>query len=135
MTETTDTIAWNVPLSDELFQPPDLTGWTIGDRRDHIVTFTHTALRDHVTLSIGPQNGPAVVTEKDIEAIRYGITTAHTGEQLIIDFNREATNETSVNFVLGGLWLHVALGGFQVDITMLGRTLEQFENEYLTSRK
>ena len=150
-----DEIQWDVPLSDELF---DVSGKgdfdLVQDARQTSVLFSRTRLRPSVKVRIGLAEGPPVITEADIEAIRFGsvseyllgqqgrkvtvspllseaakeklrrFTKEHLREHLVIDFNGEVRTEVPI------------MGGFsavQLDITALGKTLEEFEQEYLTS--
>jgi hypothetical protein len=144
-------IQWNVPLSDDLFTLPDLTGWTVVDSVSRYVTFSHTILKGHLTLRVGPKDGPAVLTEQDVKAIPGGMTEegiatkriridptwteagktklraftgAHFGDNLIIDFNGEFQYEMKIDQTYPSLL---------IDVTALNKTLEQFEREYLTS--
>ena len=150
-----DEIQWGVPLSDELF---DVSGKgdfdLVQDARQTNVRFSRTKLRPSVKVRIGLAEGPPVITEPDIEAIRFGyvseyllgqqgrkvtvfpvlskaakkkllrFTKEHLRETLVIDFNGEVRTEVPI---MGGI------SGVPLDITALGKTLEQFEQEYLTS--
>ena len=150
-----DEIQWGVPLSDELF---DVSGKgdfdLVQDARQTSVLFSRTRLRPSVKVRIGLAEGPPVITEADIEAIRFGsvseyllgqqgrevtvfpvlskaakeklrrFTKEHVGEHLVIDFNGEVRTEVPIK---------AGIGGVQLDITSLGKTLEEFEQEYLTS--
>jgi hypothetical protein len=146
-------LEWNVPLPDGLFEITEADGWTFVDDGVHRHGFVATRLRDGVGVTIGPTGGPPVLTEADIEAITSGTSTlrsgesqrevvvnvvlapagkekiraytsAHRGERLAIDFNGEMAFELTVGGTLGR--------EFQLDISRLGLTLEQFAERYLT---
>ncbi|MCK4858844.1 MAG: hypothetical protein KAT58_12795 [candidate division Zixibacteria bacterium] len=152
-----ENIQWNVPLSDDLFDVSILDGWEIHDSIVRFVEFSKTFLRSGVTLRIGPKGGPPVITERGIQTIHSGrsveeltgdkpkrllisialtpavqerlkaFTTEHLGDRVVIDFNGEFQSEITI----GG----VIREGMQLDISPLGKTLAQFEDDYLTSRK
>lgn len=142
-------LQWNVPLADELFQPPAFdAGWTISDTR--FFCFAHTGLKPGNTLRIGPTDGAPIVTELDLQAVRYGDETVtsgpavsgvartvwlqftpvayqslrdyantHIGEKLTVSFNGVVTQEET-------------LRGPMMKIDALGITFEQFEQQYLS---
>jgi hypothetical protein len=146
-------LEWDVDLPDELFEEPRAEGWTVQEERMHKVGFTRTRLADGVSLTIGPRGGSPVITEADIEAVLHGIsswvtgqeeprvalfarttpdaepelrsfTTAHRGERLLVCLNDEFEYEITVGGPIGR--------ELQLDITRLGKTLEEFEQDYLT---
>jgi hypothetical protein len=147
-------LEWDAPLADELFELPDPDGWTIVDEWVREVGFSETALADGVTLSVGPEGGPAILTEADVAAVPSGRevgrsgeeprrtvtivatpaaesrlrkhTSAHLGELVVFDLNH------------GELRFEIRIGGtigreMQVDITPTGKTLEEFAAAYLAS--
>lgn len=146
-------LQWNAPLADGLFRIPDAGDWRILEERDHRSEFSKTTLRAGVTLRVGPPDGPAVFTERDVDAVVSGrmiqsagdavprtmiyltttpegearlraYTSEHLGEALLLDFNGETRFQIRIGGVIGK--------GMQLDVTALGKTLEEFESDYLT---
>jgi len=149
-------LEWNAPLADGLFEPPDLEGWTIVEEWVHEVGFSRSALAEGVTLRVGPESGPPIMTEADVEAVPSGrevrrsgeeprrtitlvatpggesrlkaFTAAHIGERVVFDVN---DGEIRFGIRIGG-----TIGReMRVDITPLGKTLEEFAEDYLTTRR
>jgi len=149
-------LEWNAPLPDGLFEPPDLEGWTVVDEWVHEVGFSRSALAEGVTLRIGPEGGPPIMTEADVEAVPSGrevrrsgeeprrtitlvatpggesrlkaFTAAHIGERVVFDLN---DGEIRFGIRIGGTIRREML----IDITPLGKTLEEFAEDYLTTRR
>ena len=149
-------IEWNVPLPDDLFEPPALEDWTIvEDIEFKHVPFTNTSLKPDVTLRVTGQDGTVILTEHDIEKVRdatvmivrkdevttttvsvgsiltqagrskmKAYTLEHIGEKLTIDFNSKIQHEDNI---------HDQFDGFAIDITKIGKTVKQFEEDYLTA--
>jgi hypothetical protein len=154
---TIEDIEWNVPLSDDLFGVSDLEGWEIRDTKVDVSEFSKIFLKNGVTLRIGSKDGPAVVSERGIDAIHSGesveelgleaqprvtirvalapevqekvraFTAEHLGERMVLDFNGEFQSEIRIGGVIEQT--------MQLDISPLGKTLKQFEDEYLTSSR
>jgi outer membrane lipoprotein-sorting protein len=151
-------IEWNVPLADELFDEPDLEGWEIQERTVNVGgvgELPGTYLKSGVTLRFGLKDGPAVVTEQDVETVHVGqietqpgndkparatvsivlteaaaarvraFTAQHLGERISVDFNGELQYEITIGGVVGK--------ELQLDISPLGLTARQFADDYLTS--
>jgi outer membrane lipoprotein-sorting protein len=145
-------LQWNARLADDLFRIPDAGDWRILEERDHRAEFSKTTLRAGVTLSVGPPDGPAVFTERDVEAVVSGrmiqsagdasprtmifltatpegeaklraYTAEHLGESLVLDFNGETRFQIRIGGVVGK--------EMQLDVTALGKTLAEFEAAYL----
>jgi hypothetical protein len=147
-------LEWDVALPDEMFEPPNLEGWTIVDEWVREVGFPESALADGVMLRVGSEDGPAILTEADIAAVPSGrevrrsgeeprrtvtlvatpaagsrlreYTSAHLGERVVFDLDD------------GALRFDIRIGGtigreMQVDITPTGMTLEEFAEAYLAS--
>jgi hypothetical protein len=65
-----DDIQWNVPIPDEMFAPPKGEGRKIHDNL--YIHFDNVRFKNDVTFTVSLENGPAVLTEQDIEQItRY----------------------------------------------------------------
>jgi len=145
-------IEWNPPLDRELFTPPDLDGWWVTGDEIREVWFSRNALRAGVRLSIGPAGGPALMTERDVDAVLFArtvresgaaaprmaiflaptpegvrnvrsYTAAHLGETLQVDFNGETRYGIRIGGVIGA--------EMQLDVSALGLTPEEFEERYL----
>jgi outer membrane lipoprotein-sorting protein len=147
-------LEWDAPLADDLFELPDLEGWTIVDEWVREVGFPETALADGVTLRVGPEDGPVILSEIDVAAVPSGREVGRTGEEPRRTVTLVATPDAEsrlrqftsthlgerVVFDLddGGLRFEIRIGGtigreMQVDITPTGMTLEEFAGEYLAS--
>lgn len=155
---TMEGIQANVPLSDDLFDVSHLKGWNILRESFRPVTFSKTALKHNVTLRVGLKGKAPVITERDVEEVDSGTVTTygtagdgsshvmihaklseaggrkmeeltlnHIGQRVLIDFNGEVQSEPSIRSVIGR---HLSLS-----ITELGKTPEQFENDYLTDSR
>jgi hypothetical protein len=145
-------LEWNVPVDDELFETPDLEGWRVIDESVREVGFSSSSLADGVTLRVGFDDGPTILTEADIVAIPSGreirgegaeprrvitvvasaeagarlreVTAAHVGERVVVDLDDGAARyEIRIGAPLGRT--------MQIDITPLGKTLEEFAEAYL----
>ncbi len=60
-----DKIEWNIRLSDDLFEFPNLEGWDVSESRTETFEFSRTRMRGDVILEVGPRNGPVLLTESD----------------------------------------------------------------------
>jgi hypothetical protein len=153
-----DRIEWNVPLGDDLFDQPDLEGWEIQDRTVKVGEVgepPQAYLKSGVTLRLGLKDGPAIVTEQDVETVHVGqldtepgdakpahatvsivltdeaaarvraFTAEHLGERISVDFNGELQYEITIGGVIGK--------ELQLEISPLGITARQFADDYLTS--
>jgi hypothetical protein len=147
-------LEWDAELADELFELPELEGWTIVDEWVHEVGFATTALADGVTLRVGPEDGPAILTEADVAAVPSGrevrrsgeaprrtvtLIAAPSAESRLRDYTSTHLGERVV-FDLddGALRFDIRIAGtigreMQVDITPTGMSLEEFAEAYLDS--
>ena len=148
-------IEWDVPLSDALFDLPDLEEWEF---TDNIVTHLDSSrgvLKSGVGFCVRTQDGATVLTEEDIVAVPGGrmITTLKDDEKTVkmyIDLRlaEEAQDrleaftaahvgeKLSIDFngeVQQEIVIHrgrKSVGGF--DLSALAETLEEFQALYLT---
>jgi hypothetical protein len=153
---TCSEIEWDVPLSDELFELPDLEGWTFTDYVMTEVDFLHDALRGGVRFRVQAQDGATLLTEEDIAAVPGGgmITklkddqkTVRTRIELRLTDKAKNTLEAFIAAHVGEK-LIIDFDGAVQEITIIGRgtltrvrrvdvsplveTLEEFEALYLT---
>jgi hypothetical protein len=153
-------IQWNATLSDDLFSLTPPAGYKVSEVNRRFVPFKRTSLKSNVTLRVRSKAGEELITERNIEAIPFGVATesdldepspnkrremsvypelTETAKErlmrllpqdkmlkLIVDFNGELKVETVFDFVHNMVPL---------EITSMGKTLEQFENEYLAEKK
>jgi hypothetical protein len=144
-------IRWDVPITDDLFQMPQLDDqWTVTDVL--AVCFSNQRLKPGVTFRLGSPNQPPIATEADMECVSGGdaqVTTpgdterrtvyfrltqaaservkaytgAHIGEVMLLNFNNQVEDRQQIM----APWST----GLACDITSLGKSLEQFEADYL----
>ncbi len=150
-------IQWNIPLADELFQPPPDRQ---GIEHEHLppVKFTRKFLQDGVTLRVGPPGQKPVLTEANVlqisggerfiersnnQEIRritvnvhidqeakdslYKYTQEHVEEVLSIDFNGDFKTGPMISGP-------VLTSKLPINITDTNLTLEQFEQKYLKEK-
>jgi len=152
---TSSEIEWDVPLSDALFDLPDLEGWTFTDAVMTEVDFSHSALRTGVSFRVRTQDGATVLTEDDIAAVPSGMTITtlkddqKTVEMLIhLRFAKQAQDrlETVTAAHVGEKLIIDFNGEVQkeiiipeglksirhINVSTLAETLEEFEALYLT---
>jgi hypothetical protein len=149
-------IEWDVPLSDELFELPDLEGWTFTDYVMTEVDFSHDALRSGVSFCVRTQDGAIILTEEDIAAVPGGSvltkvkdnqTTGSRNIELRLTKQAQERLEAFIAAHVGEKLIIDFDGAVQeitiirlgtltrfrcVDVSSLVETLEEFEALYLT---
>ncbi len=154
---TVTAIGWNVPLPDKLFELTVPEGWRARRTAREVVGYHRTVLASHVTLWIGAESGPPLVTEAEVVRAAAGEyfeeLDADIPPHLTVDFEliaeaRERLRDFAVHHPdeiimaeLGGeprSVLDLRQAGpetVRIDLSRLGRNLAQFEAEYLTTDK
>ncbi|HUW82348.1 MAG TPA: hypothetical protein VMZ31_06050 [Phycisphaerae bacterium] len=148
-------IEWDVPLSDGLFDLPDLEGWTFTDAVITEVDFSHNALRSGVSFCVRTQDGATVLTEDDIAAVPRGTTltklkddqktgwmnievrlTEQAQDRLEAFAAAHVGEKLIIDFngeVQKEIVIHEGLKSIgRINVSPLAETLEGFEARYLT---
>lgn len=145
-------LVWNAPLQDELFEFVPPHGWRLEAQRVLFAGFEKTSLTPGITLLARSGDGTTLLTESDVVQVASGTEihqeidadpvrtifltlTPQAGERLEAFTSRNLDQPVELDFN-GEIRYSIRIGGvireqMQLDITALGKTLEEFEAEYL----